>query len=277
MKTTKNLNLKVSEPGDRARIRDVSENFETLDQKSEVWSGLSNYGTASVFESAITIVPELPISRNQFVLIFKAPKGYQRGTVLVVEEIQYTLMRNGKAAPDGVFQAGELVAVYFDNATRLCWVGGGGNGARPNLLFAYTLTADGWTKNGDTYTKPMNHGAIGVGMKLNLAPGDGAAIAQLTQDGVLSMLVKNSGGSAEVQLTGGKPSMGVVLQVESIPTEGIANTPIYGDRLTLGNGSGYIASSAAPSNTRLLWIDTNTNLVKRYNGSSWVASCAVYA
>lgn len=41
--------------------------------------------------------------------------------------------------------------------------------------------------------------------------------------------------------------------------------------------SGYVASAAAPSNTKILWVDTgNGGITKYYNGSAWVATKAAW-
>ena len=42
--------------------------------------------------------------------------------------------------------------------------------------------------------------------------------------------------------------------------------------------SSFYAAASAPSDTRLLWIDTaNSNTMKFYNGSTWVGVNAVWA
>lgn len=42
----------------------------------------------------------------------------------------------------------------------------------------------------------------------------------------------------------------------------------------------WAKGTSAPSNTKLLWIDTNSGngngIIKYYNGSSWVAVSAIY-
>ena len=44
---------------------------------------------------------------------------------------------------------------------------------------------------------------------------------------------------------------------------------ILGNPVVLG---GWVAQATAPTNTKLLWIDTaNSNIVKYYNGTAWVA------
>lgn len=42
---------------------------------------------------------------------------------------------------------------------------------------------------------------------------------------------------------------------------------------------GYFVGASAPSNTKLLWIDTNSNTggLKYYNGSSWVQVPVAYS
>ena len=43
----------------------------------------------------------------------------------------------------------------------------------------------------------------------------------------------------------------------------------------------FYAGTSAPSNTKLLWIDTNSSngngLMKYYNGSSWIAISAIWS
>lgn len=48
---------------------------------------------------------------------------------------------------------------------------------------------------------------------------------------------------------------------------------ILGNPVVLGGGGGgWVAQATAPTNTKLLWIDTaNNNIVKYYNGVAWVA------
>ena len=44
-----------------------------------------------------------------------------------------------------------------------------------------------------------------------------------------------------------------------------------------GMASAYVVASSAPSNTGILWIDSaNSNVLKFYNGSAWVAVGAVW-
>lgn len=44
-----------------------------------------------------------------------------------------------------------------------------------------------------------------------------------------------------------------------------------------GMTSAYVVASSAPSNTGILWIDSaNSNVLKFYNGSTWVAVGAVW-
>lgn len=43
-------------------------------------------------------------------------------------------------------------------------------------------------------------------------------------------------------------------------------------------GGGVYIGDTAPSNTKLLWVDTASgNITKFYNGSSWVATKAVWS
>lgn len=45
-----------------------------------------------------------------------------------------------------------------------------------------------------------------------------------------------------------------------------------------GSGGGVFIGDTAPSNTKLLWIDTASgNITKFYNGSSWVTTKAVWS
>ena len=40
---------------------------------------------------------------------------------------------------------------------------------------------------------------------------------------------------------------------------------------------GFVAGTEAPSNTKMLWIDTaNNNLMKYYNGTQWVSISAAW-
>lgn len=41
--------------------------------------------------------------------------------------------------------------------------------------------------------------------------------------------------------------------------------------------SGYVVSETAPTNTKMIWIQTSTGIVKYHNGSAWVNTVGVYA
>ena len=45
-----------------------------------------------------------------------------------------------------------------------------------------------------------------------------------------------------------------------------------------GGGSGMVAQATAPTNTKLLWIDTsNGGVIKYYNGTEWVTTSAAFS
>lgn len=66
----------------------------------------------------------------------------------------------------------------------------------------------------------------------------------------------------------------IVVAVELIPSftvaiEGCLNVS---GKIRAGEArAGHVTSAAAPDDTGLLWIDTNTKKLKYHNGSSWVA------
>lgn len=47
-------------------------------------------------------------------------------------------------------------------------------------------------------------------------------------------------------------------------------------KLNASDYSSYVKQATAPSNTNVLWIDTTNNLIKFHNGTSWVATSAVW-
>lgn len=147
---------------------------------------------------------------------------------------------------------------------------------QPNPVLLYTLPTTGWTASGTQYSIGISNAAIVAGAKLNIGPGDDNAMNQLVNDGVTSLYVKNSSGTATVILKDGKPSASVKVQIEIVPTKG-AGAVVYGTPVQVAGGSGFVKSSTAPSNTRLMWLDTGTSLMKYHNGSAWVACTAVYA
>lgn len=143
-----------------------------------------------------------------------------------------------------------------------------------NPMFTLTLSASGWTQSGTTYTKAISDAAIVSGAKLNIGPGNDTMISRLITDGVTSMWVKNNNGAATVVMVDGKPGADVSAQIEVVPTKG--SGIIYGNPVSLSGGSGFVALSTAPTNTRLLWIDTNNGLMKYYSGSTWKGVGAIY-
>lgn len=67
-------------------------------------------------------------------------------------------------------------------------------------------------------------------------------------------------------------------QQVGVDANGLLYTQPSGSSQTSGGiTSAYIVSSSAPSNTNIFWIDSaNSNTLKFYNGSSWVAVGAVW-
>ena len=68
MDTTKLLGLQVAGPKDRARISEVTGNFNLLDQYAESWNGFSNTGTVEAQGTDFTIKPLLTVATGLYTL-----------------------------------------------------------------------------------------------------------------------------------------------------------------------------------------------------------------
>lgn len=93
-------------------------------------------------------------------------------------------------------------------------------------------------------------------------------------------LVKGNGANAVGEVIGsgalyaetsGSPQFGTL--PVSCGGTGVATLEALKEALSV---SPYIASASAPSDTTKLWIDTNNNTMKYYNGTNWVAVRGVY-
>lgn len=101
----------------------------------------------------------------------------------------------------------------------------------------------------------------------------GGAGGGLTEEQANELYLKLTGGT----LTGPVNFGAQRLTNIGTPTQNTDGaTKQYVDNL-IANAGGFVASTTAPSNTKLLWIDTsNGGVLKYHNGTSWVSTKAVW-
>ena len=91
MDTTKLLGLQVAGPKDRARISEVTGNFNLLDQYAESWNGFSNSGTGEAQGTDVSIKPLLKIATELFSLTVKMPRAFAEDDTITVDDVVYNL------------------------------------------------------------------------------------------------------------------------------------------------------------------------------------------
>ena len=64
--------------------------------------------------------------------------------------------------------------------------------------------------------------------------------------------------------------------MENVYTKAEVDAKIASGGGSGSTGGGFIVSDSAPSNTNVLWIDTNSGL-KYYNGTAWVLVPVLYS
>lgn len=131
MDTTKLLGLQVAGSTDRARISEVTGNFNLLDQYAESWNGFSNTGTVEVQGTDFTIKPLLKIATELFSLTVKMPRAFAEDDTITVDDVVYNLYQGSDPALSEAWKAGEVVTINFDKVSRRCWASAGGGAPRP--------------------------------------------------------------------------------------------------------------------------------------------------
>lgn len=131
MDTTKLLGLQVAGPKDRARISEVTGNFNLLDQYAESWNGFSNTGTVEAQGTDFTIKPLLKIATELFSLTVKMPRAFAEDDTITVDDVVYNLYQGTDPALSEAWKAGEVVTINFDKTSRRCWASAGGGAPRP--------------------------------------------------------------------------------------------------------------------------------------------------
>ena len=105
-------------------------------------------------------------------------------------------------------------------------------------------------QNGGTGRTSNDNGAILVGAgtnPINGLSGTGAVYAQTSGSPTFGTLPINCGGTGANTLEGLRANIGLT-------------------------NAGWVAQNTEPSSHTVLWIDTgNSNIIKFYNGSAWVA------
>lgn len=166
MDTTKLLGLQVAGPKDRARISEVTGNFNLLDQYAESWNGFSNTGTVEAQGTDFTIKPLLKIATELFSLTVKMPRAFVEGDVVMVEDTAYNLYQGTDPALNDAWKAGEVVTINFDKISRRCWASAGGGAPRP--LPAQVSNMQASTPEGETpsivftWTNPSDENFAGM-------------------------------------------------------------------------------------------------------------------
>ena len=166
MDTTKLLGLQVAGPKDRARISEVTGNFNLLDQYAESWNGFSNTGTVEAQGTDFTIKPLLKIATELFSLTVKMPRAFAEDDTITVDDVVYNLYQGTDPALSEAWKAGEVVTINFDKTSRRCWASAGGGAPRP--LPAQVSNMQASTPEGETptivftWTNPVDENFAGM-------------------------------------------------------------------------------------------------------------------
>lgn len=166
MDTTKLLGLQVAGPKDRARISEVTGNFNLLDQYAESWNGFSNTGTVEAQGTDFTIKPLLKIATELFSLTVKMPRAFAEDDTITVDDVVYNLYQGTDPALNDAWKAGEVVTINFDKTSRRCWASAGGGAPRP--LPAQVSNMQASTPEGETpsivftWTNPSDENFAGM-------------------------------------------------------------------------------------------------------------------
>lgn len=131
MEYTKNMRFPKPGYDDAADIGIITSSFDKIEDAAGVWNSFSNFGNAVLEgEKNITITPKLPIYSSIFAVTFKAPKTFEEGDTITINEAVYNLMEGSDPALNEAFIKDEVITMNFDDGRRLCWSSAGGGAPR---------------------------------------------------------------------------------------------------------------------------------------------------
>lgn len=143
MEYTKNMRFPKPGYDDAADIGIISSNFDKIEDAAGVWNSFSNFGNAVLEgEKNITITPKLPIYSSIFAITFKAPKTFEEGDTITINDAVYNMMEGSDPALNEAFVKDEVITMNFDDSRRLCWSSAGGGAPRelPAQISGMTAT-----------------------------------------------------------------------------------------------------------------------------------------
>lgn len=143
MEYTKNMRFPKPGYDDAADIGIITSSFDKIEDAAGVWNSFSNFGNAVLEgEKNITITPKLPIYSSIFAVTFKAPKTFEEGDTITINEAVYNLMEGSDPALNEAFIKDEVITMNFDDGRRLCWSSAGGGAPRelPAQISGMTAT-----------------------------------------------------------------------------------------------------------------------------------------
>ena len=134
-----------------------------------------------------------------------------------------------------------------------------------------TLDVNFWEGDGP-YTQALTVTGVTANSKIDLQA-DSSVIKNIV-NGEFSLTIKNDNGVISAYAVGKKPTITLTLQliitevVRSSDTDTVWGNPLVGT----GMSACFKASKNPPADINYLWIDTGrNNLLKYYNGATWVA------
>lgn len=143
MEYTKNMRFPKPGYDDAADIGIITSSFDKIEDAAGVWNSFSNFGNAVLEgEKNITITPKLPIYSSIFAITFKAPKTFEEGDTITINDAVYNMMEGSDPALNEAFVKDEVITMNFDDSRRLCWSSAGGGAPRelPAQISGMTAT-----------------------------------------------------------------------------------------------------------------------------------------
>lgn len=200
--------------------------------------------------------------------------------------IPFTMRRFNGVDYDTLYPANKADNVYFDNtgtgftATNVADV----LKQTASNVFSITVDNTGWTEVSGltkTWRKQVTIPDIGstVRKKVDLQQNSGT-INLMLNGGVTNLYFANMSNVIYLYAVGAQPTFAMTLQ-GSFYNVYTTLSNIIGDGISVGGGKGggFIFQDNAPEDTDVLWIDTSDgyNILKYYNGSSWIAVNGAWA
>lgn len=150
-------------------------------------------------------------------------------------------------------------------------------------LQSVTISKDSWKGSGP-YTQVLSGlSNITANSKIDIQA-DATTINKIV-DGGFSLTAKNSNKTITIYAVGDKPTIDLTLQLAVTEvTKKASSDVVWGNPFVAGTPKEepvtiniFTASSTAPTDKKVLWIDTaNSNLLKYHNGTSWVPISAAW-